>query len=78
MTDTRYSAEELRKMATGLAAGFAGDALRQAARDAETLAGIRAWLTPQQGQPVTLFDEGWIQCVQAALAELDRLSRGDA
>jgi hypothetical protein len=42
MTDTRYSAEELRKMAEWAGSSVTERMLRQAAADAETLAGIRA------------------------------------
>jgi hypothetical protein len=86
MTDTRYSAEELRD---NIDKGFddppnretfhhsvrTNEMLRQAARDAETLAGIRAWLDGgvQQGCSCE-----WCSLRRRTLAELDRLSRGDA
>ena len=79
MTDTRYSAEELRKEIThwGLSAeSRLASMLRQAARDAETLAGIRAFIL-KYSHPDE-FDKHAIAYGKAVLAELDRLSRGDA
>jgi hypothetical protein len=82
-TDTRYSAEELRQVAewpavtTGLPKVVA--MLRQAARDAETLAGIRAWLEKQQHGGVSgEYSEGLVFSAKEGLRELNRLSRGDA
>jgi hypothetical protein len=117
MTDTRYSAEELRAKADELAAdavsckqqiddfeaenpdaawSVAEDGpkppcpscdqnvpviamLRACARDAETLAGIRAWLETQSPTiDASDYEEGYADCLTEAIDELDRLSRGDA
>jgi polyphosphate kinase len=87
MTDTRYSADELRQNAIIIQRGTPQDTaahvaamLRQAARDAETLAGIRAWLERESKQSVTddSIANAWGNCARWALEQLDRLSRGDA
>jgi hypothetical protein len=49
--------------------------LRACARDAETLAGIRAWLVESQSEPCACLE---CASYRTAIAELDRLSRGDA
>lgn len=99
MTDTRYSAEELRANADYFAAMFrdgifpdpspsTAAMLRQAAADAETLAGIRAWLEKERDTAAHFKPFDWPANqhsakmtelkLEAALRELDRLSRGDA
>ena len=93
MTDTRYSAEDLRKMAESTVlwrtviyteAGplVVCSMLKQAAADAETLAGIRAWLEARlvrDGRAeVAPYDFSEFDAADATLSELDRLSRGDA
>jgi hypothetical protein len=119
MTDTRYSAEELRKKADELAAdaiackqqiddfeaenpdaawSVAEDGpkppcpscdqnvpviamLRACARDAETLAGIRAWLEAKEAASLRMpsySSTALHAAYRAAHLELDRLSRGDA
>jgi hypothetical protein len=78
MTDTRYSAEELREWAQESASNdkpVTSAMLNQAARDSETLAGIRAWLVKSQSEPCACLE---CASYRNALAELDRLSRGDA
>ena len=82
MTDTRYPAEELRKAAKAIhletppdVAAHVGAMLRQAAQDVKTLAGIRAWLVKSQSEPCACLE---CASYRTAIAELDRLSRGDA
>ena len=90
MTDTRYSAEALRAVAAEMhdlscrhnytcldraEASKCAAMLRIAARDAETLAGIRAWLVKSQSEPCACLE---CASYRTAIAELDRLSRGDA
>lgn len=86
MTDTRYSAEALDLLTNEVAWNGVQfidipaclDLIAQAkqgARDAETLAGIRAWLVKSQSEPCACLE---CASYRNAIAELDRLSRGDA